>query len=65
MQHSAATVRAVVVLRSRDGVWRAERRRTGWDVYELGGLVLHGASLDRMVAYLLERGVDPQALVQD
>lgn len=52
---------AVEVLVSRDGVWRAERRGDGWRLFRLGGLVLQRATLDGVVAFLLERGVDPAA----
>lgn len=53
------------VIKSRDGVWRAEQHPDGWRLFEHGGLVLSGASLDRLAARLLERGVDPEDLVQD
>lgn len=46
------------VLVSRDGVWRAEQHRDGWRLYQHGGLVLERASLDRLVGFLVEQGVD-------
>lgn len=54
------------MLRSRDGRWRAEERRDGWRVEHLGGCVLERASLDAVVRFFLERGVDPETeLVED
>lgn len=53
------------VLRSRDGRWRAEERRDGWRLEHLGGLVLERATLDRLAAFLIDRGVDPTELIED
>lgn len=54
------------MLKSRDRVWRAEQHADGWRLTMHGGLVLSRASLDRVVAYLLDAGVDPaRDLVED
>lgn len=47
------------VLISRDGVWRVEIRAAVCTLYEGGALVLDRVSLDRVVAHLVEHGVDP------
>lgn len=41
-------------------MWRAEQHRDGWRLTMHGGLVLERVSLDRVVAYLVEHGVNPE-----
>lgn len=48
------------VLISRDRVWRVEIRAGLCTLYEHGGVVLDRVSLDRVVAHLVEHGVDPE-----
>lgn len=47
-----------------DGVWRVEEHPTGLRVYRRRALVLERASMDQVVRYLLERGVDVDQLVE-
>ncbi len=53
------------VLRTPDKAWRAEQHRDGWRLTHLGVLLLTRATLDQVVARLLDRGVDPETLVED
>jgi hypothetical protein len=48
------------VLVSRDRVWRADLAPSGWELTFHGGKVLSPASLDRVVAYLMDKGLYPE-----
>ncbi len=52
------------VLISPDRRWRAEQRGDGWWLFYDGGLLLARVSLDDVVSYLIDAGVDPTALVE-
>ncbi len=53
------------VLRTPDGAWSAELHRDGWRLYHLGVLRLWRATLDQLVAKMLDLGGDPEQLRED
>lgn len=53
------------ILRTPDRLWRAEQHRDGWRLYRFDMLVLTRATLDELVALMLEMGGDPTELVDD
>jgi hypothetical protein len=55
----------VRVLRTPDRRWRAELRPDGWRLTLDGFPVLTAATLDQVVAYMLDAGADPRELVED
>lgn len=42
------------------GRWRAEEHRDGWRLFYLGGQMASRLTLDGMVRFLLDNGVDPE-----
>ncbi len=53
------------VLRTPDKTWRAELWSDGWRLTHHGVLLLSRATLDEVVAYMLDRGADPQTMIED
>ncbi len=52
------------ILRSPDREWRLEEHRDGLRLYRWDFLVLTKATMDRVVAYMLDAGADPEQLAE-
>lgn len=50
----------VRVLTWQDGRWRAEQWPDGWRLFYLGGQMASKLTLDQMVRFLLDNGVNPE-----
>lgn len=53
------------VLQTPDHHWRAELHRDGWRLWWHGGLMIDRATLDQVVAKMLELGGTPEELAED